>query len=138
MFFQKQGRDHLTVEIPFARWYSAISHRRSRRHFDPKPLEASLLSLQDICAKFRPYPEAVGGSVTQSPDEVFKGAMGHMVRSKALRPLLRSLAGWILLMFKEVGYLGRNHSGIHCSEPVHLLGGRVIPAGGGRSVCWYK
>jgi nitroreductase len=95
-------------EIPFARWYAAIGHRRSRRRFDPRPIEPNLLAnLQDICAKFRPYPEARAVVVTQSPDEVFKGAIGHYGKIKDAPAFIAFIGRMDSPYVQErVGYLG--------------------------------
>jgi hypothetical protein len=48
------------MEIPFARWYPAISMRHSRRRYDlDKPIPPEILaSLQKVCDEFRPFPGA--------------------------------------------------------------------------------
>jgi nitroreductase len=95
-------------EIPFARWYTAIGHRRSRRRFDPRPIELNLLTnLEDICAEFRPYPEARAVVVTQSPDEVFKGAIGHYGKIKDAPAFIAFIGRMDSPYVQErVGYLG--------------------------------
>lgn len=69
--------------IPFARWYPAIFRRRSRRSFDPRQVEPDFLArLNTVCKEFRPFPEVRAVVVTQPPDMVFKGAIGHYGKIK--------------------------------------------------------
>jgi len=65
------------MDIPASRWYKVIKRRRSRRRFDPKPLDAKLLSKMAIaCTEFKPFPNARSVLVAESSDSVFKGAIG--------------------------------------------------------------
>ena len=64
------------MNIPHERWYHVIERRRSRRSFDPKPLEArSLSQIVTVCTNFRPFRSARTKVVTESPDTVFKGVI---------------------------------------------------------------
>jgi len=77
------------MEIPFSRWYPAIDKRRSRRQFDPRPVESELLAqLSTVCAEFKPFPHARTVLVTDSPDRVFKGIIGHYGKIKGAVHLL--------------------------------------------------
>jgi nitroreductase len=70
---------------PYAqRWYSVISKRRSRRQFDPtQPVDLGLLeNLRRFCEKFRPFPDARAVLVSESPNTVFKGAIGPFGKVK--------------------------------------------------------
>ena len=63
--------------IPASKWYRAIKQRRSRRQFEPKPLESKTLAhINSICSDFRPFPGARSVFVTDKPETVFKGAIG--------------------------------------------------------------
>ncbi len=65
------------MEIPFDRWYDAIFYRRSRRQFERRQIEPRLLDkLNLVCNEFRPFPEARAILLNQSPEKVFKGAIG--------------------------------------------------------------
>ncbi|MFC1865421.1 nitroreductase family protein [Chloroflexota bacterium] len=65
------------MKIPAARWYKAIETRRSRRRFEQKPLEAKALSqMAAACENFRPFPAARSVLITETPDLVFRGAVG--------------------------------------------------------------
>lgn len=73
-----------SVEAFVSRWYPAIAKRRSRRRFDPaRPIQPDLLEqLGVVCQEFRPFPNARVVLVTESPDPVFKGAVGPYGRVK--------------------------------------------------------
>jgi nitroreductase len=65
------------MEIMWERWYPAIATRRSWRHYDGTPLSGEhLTALQKVCDGFRPFPAARAVLVTESPESVFKGALG--------------------------------------------------------------
>jgi len=65
------------MEIPASKWYRAIKQRRSRRQFEPKPLESKTLAhINSICSDFRPFSGARSVFVTDKPETVFKGAIG--------------------------------------------------------------
>jgi hypothetical protein len=71
------------MEIPHARWYPAIAIRRSRRLFDPTPIPAEFIgNLTTVCNEFRPYSSARSVLISRSPDNVFKGAIGHYGKIK--------------------------------------------------------
>jgi len=71
------------IEIPYSRWYPAISRRRSRRSFELRQVEPGLLSqINNVCDEFRPFPEARPVLVAQSPDKVLKGIIGHYGKIK--------------------------------------------------------
>ncbi|MCX5995940.1 MAG: nitroreductase, partial [Chloroflexi bacterium] len=77
------------MEIPFARWHAAIPLRRSRRRYNSIPLEqAQLAQLQTICGEFRPFPQARAGMITESPDEVLRGAVGSYGKIKGAQALI--------------------------------------------------
>jgi len=65
------------MEIPFSRWYAAIAVRRSRRRFDPRPMETALAErLNSMCREFRPFPGARAVLVNGCPEKIFRGAVG--------------------------------------------------------------
>ncbi len=65
------------LEIPASRWYSVIEKRRSRRSFETRPLESEdLTQMRSICSGFKPFPYSHPVLVTESPDKVFRGAIG--------------------------------------------------------------
>lgn len=100
------------MEIPFSRWYNAIASRRSRRQFESRPVESNVLThLRIFCAEFRPFPEARAVLVTQSPDSVFKGAVGHYGKIKGAPAF--------------IAFIGKTDSP-HSSEKVGYLGEGVI------------
>lgn len=96
------------MEIPFSKWHAAIRHRRSRRRFDSTELESSLLAqLQTICREFRPFPQARAELVTQSPDEVFKGAIGPYGKIKGAPAFIAFIGNMDdPYIHEKVGYLG--------------------------------
>ncbi len=65
------------MDTPYARWNEAIPVRRSRRQYTGQPLDAQTdTALRDFCARFAPFPTVSSELVTESPDRVFKGAVG--------------------------------------------------------------
>jgi nitroreductase len=96
------------MEIPFSRWHAAISRRRSRRSFDSTELESSVLAqLETICREFRPFPQARAELVTQSPDRVFKGAIGPYGKIKGAPAFIAFIGDMNDPHIQEkVGYLG--------------------------------
>lgn len=96
------------MEIPFSRWYTAITRRRSRRQFNSRVLDSNLLMrLQSLCAEFRPFPEARAVLVTQSPDKVFKGAVGHYGKIKGAPAFIAFVGNTDSPSVNEkVGYMG--------------------------------
>jgi len=77
------------MEIPFSRWYAAITVRRSRRRYNPIPLEPAILAqLQTVCREFRPYPQARAELITESPDEVLRGVVASYGKIKGAQALV--------------------------------------------------
>lgn len=71
------------MEIPFSSWYAAIEKRRSRRLFNPKPVDPNLLTkLNTICEEFRPFRGVRAVMVNNSSDRVFKGAISNYGKIK--------------------------------------------------------
>ncbi len=96
------------MEIPFSRWHAAISRRRSRRSFDSTELESSVLAqLETVCREFRPFPQARAELVTQSPEKVFKGAIGPYGKIKGAPAFIAFIGDMDDPHIQEkVGYLG--------------------------------
>ena len=96
------------MDIPFSTWHAAIPYRRSRRNYDCTDLEPDLLShMQEFCRDFRPFPQARAELVTQSPDEIFKGAIGHYGKIKGAPALIAFIGNMDDPYIQEkVGYLG--------------------------------
>jgi nitroreductase len=97
------------MDIPFARWYSAIETRRSRRHFDPaRPIESEIsTALDTVCKQFRPFPHARTCLVTDSVHDVFKGIVGGYGKIKD-SPAFIAFIGNMDSPYvqEEVGYTG--------------------------------
>lgn len=71
------GERITSMEIPYSRWYKAIEGRKSRRKFDGKDIKPkNLAHLKSICEKFRPFEDARSVLVTESAEQVFRGAIG--------------------------------------------------------------
>lgn len=69
------------MELPVERWYPSIFKRHSRRTYTAEiPAEDKLSRLDEVCRKFRPFPEAKSELVRKSPDGVFKGLIGRYGR----------------------------------------------------------
>jgi nitroreductase len=66
------------MEIPFAKWYPAISKRRSRRRFDPeRQIEpGALAALERVCNEFVTFPHARSVLVNRPAIDIFKGIVG--------------------------------------------------------------
>lgn len=96
------------MEIPFPRWYAAIVRRRSRRLFDPKPVDPYLLArLSAVCEEFRPFTEVRAVLVGDSSDKVFKGAIGHYGKIKGAPAFIAFVGNMEDPNIQEkVGYLG--------------------------------
>jgi nitroreductase len=113
------------MEIPFSDWYPSIIVRRSRRQYDdslsiPKD---TIDKLQQICTEFRPFPEARTVLVLDSPDKVFKGAIGPYGKVKGAPAFLAF-----------IGDTGSSH--IH--ETVGYTGEGVVleATSRGLATCW--
>jgi nitroreductase len=96
------------MDIPFSRWYPAISIRRSRRLFDSKPIPSDLLEKFTVfCDQFRPFPGVRSAIVTDSPDTVFKGAIGHYGKIKGAPAVIVFIGDMRDEHVQEkVGYMG--------------------------------
>ncbi len=71
------------MEIPFERWYEAIFQRRSRRQFERRQINSQLFEkLQIVCNEFIPFTGARAVLLNQSPENVFKGAIGKYGKIK--------------------------------------------------------
>jgi nitroreductase len=65
------------MELPSSKWYPAIQARRSRRKYEANSITASQLrQIKSICASFRPFEDARAVFLTQSPEDIFRGAIG--------------------------------------------------------------
>jgi len=108
------------MDIPASRWYREIEKRRSRRRFEPKPVEPNLLTqIRRTCIEFRPFPNARAVLVTESPDKVFKGAIGPYGKIKGA-PAFIAFIGNIESHYvqEQVGYTGEGV--ILEAEALHL------------------
>lgn len=96
------------MEIPFHRWHSAIKERRSRRHYQEQNLAIDLVrKIEDLCKHYRPYPEVRAVLVQQSPDSVFKGAVGHYGKIKNAPAYIAFIGDKEGAFVQEkIGYLG--------------------------------
>lgn len=65
------------MKIDASRLYSAIYERRSRRSYEPKPIDPELLNeVSTFCKEFRPFSEARAILIPQQVDKVFRGIIG--------------------------------------------------------------
>ena len=96
------------MNIPAERWYHTIEKRRSRRRFDLKPLETEDLSqMASVCAAFRPFRNARSVVVTESPDKVFKGAIGPYGKIKGAPAFIAFIGNMDSPnVWEQVGYTG--------------------------------
>lgn len=69
------------MELPVDRWYPAIFTRHSRRAYSGEvPEDEKLARLDRVCRDFRPFQEVRSELIRTSPEEVFKGLVGHYGR----------------------------------------------------------
>jgi len=96
------------MDIPYSRWYPAISIRRSRRLFDQKTIPSELLEkISAFCKAFRPFAGVRAAIVTDSPDTVFKGAIGHYGKIKGATAFIAFIGDMRDAHVQEkVGYSG--------------------------------
>lgn len=96
------------MNIPASRWYKVIETRRSRRGFDQKPLEPKSLSqMAAACENFRPFPNARSVLITESPDSVFKGAIGPYGKVKGAPAFIAFIGNMDSPnVYEQVGYTG--------------------------------
>jgi nitroreductase len=97
------------MKLPFSRWYAVIPRRRSRRLFDSKTVDTSLLArLNKVCEEFRPFREARAVLVTHSPDMVFKGIVANYGKIKGA-PAFAAFIGNMddPHVHEKVGYVGQ-------------------------------
>jgi nitroreductase len=98
-----------TVEIPFDRWYPAITSRRSRRQFEASQAIPSeiLARIQKVCEEFRPFPGARVELVTHSTERIFKGIVGSYGKVKHAAAYLAFIGNSQSPNFQEsTGYCG--------------------------------
>ena len=97
------------MDIPFSRWYPAIEKRRSRRHFDAsRPIEPDKLSTLDtVCKRFVPFPNARSCLVTESVKDVFRGIVGGYGKVKGAPAFIAFIGNMnSASVQEEVGYTG--------------------------------
>ena len=97
------------MELPFSTWYPTIDIRRSRRQFDPsRPIEPDILNnLRTFCQEFKPFPHARAELVSESPDKVFKGAIGTYGKIKNAQAFIAFIGDMSSPNAQEeVGYTG--------------------------------
>lgn len=89
-------------------WYSAIMTRRSRRQFAPQPVDDNILAhIKRFCDEYRTFQEARAVLVTETPDSVFKGAIGHYGKIKGAPAFIAFIGNMDDPNIQEkVGYLG--------------------------------
>lgn len=96
------------MQIPASRWFEAIQRRRSRRRYDGRRVEPKLLEvLAETCVRFKPFPHARAVLVEESPDEVFRGAIGSYGKVKGAPAFVVFIGDMDSPNVQEmVGYLG--------------------------------
>lgn len=96
------------MNIPFSRWYRVIERRRSRRRFESTPLEPKQLKqIRSMCRVFQPFDDARAVLVTESPEKVFKGAIGSYGKIKGAPAFIAFIGDMRSRSVHEhVGYTG--------------------------------
>jgi len=99
---------HFNHPDSFQRWYAAIKGRRSRRRYAAKLVEPEAIArLNALCAEFKPFPGVRAAVVTQSPEEVFKGAIGHYGKIKGAPAFIAFLCETSdPYCYEKAGYIG--------------------------------
>jgi len=113
------------LEIPFNRWYPAITTRHSRRQYDPNlEIPPDVLSkLYYACEEFRPFPEARVEMVSHSSKNVFRGIVGSYGKVKNAPAYLAFIGDTSKPHFQE--------SAGYCSEGIILEATAL-----GLATCW--
>jgi len=96
------------MDIPAATWHRAADGRRSRRRFDQKPLKKKHLErLEAVCADFRPFESARVVLVAESPEGVFRGALGPYGKIRGA-PAFMAFIGSTRspIVQEQIGYVG--------------------------------
>ncbi|MDD4239700.1 MAG: nitroreductase family protein [Desulfotomaculaceae bacterium] len=98
----------MIVALSYARWFEAIERRKSRRSFEQRHIDqADNKRLKELCNGFSPYPDVRAVFRTDSPDEVFKGAIGHYGMIKGAPAFIAFIGDRKSLYVNErIGYLG--------------------------------
>ena len=96
------------MDIPAARWHQAVDARRSRRRFNDKPLKKRHLDrLETVCADFRPFESARAVLVTESPERVFRGAIGPYGKIRGAPAFIAFVGNTRSpVMQEQIGYMG--------------------------------
>ncbi|MDY6836142.1 MAG: nitroreductase family protein [Chloroflexota bacterium] len=96
------------MEIPFSKWYEVIPKRRSRRNYSHHPIEpATLENIKHVCENFQPYPCVRAVLITESPEQVFKGAIGPYGKVKGAHDFVAFIGDTTDHCVNEkLGYLG--------------------------------
>ena len=65
------------MDVNSSKWYPAIFTRRSRRSYNPNPIDPQLLNnIDEFCERFRPYTDARAILVSQQVNKAFRGIIG--------------------------------------------------------------
>lgn len=96
------------MEIPASRWYPVIEKRRSRRSYEHRPLESKdITRLHSVCSNFKPFLDSRSVLVTQSPSDVFKGAIGPYGKIRGAPAFIAFIGNMENRNIQEkVGYMG--------------------------------
>jgi hypothetical protein len=96
------------MNIPASEWYKVIETRRSRRRFDQKPIEPKTLSqMAAACEQFQPFPNARSVLITESPELVFRGAIGPYGKIKGAPAFIAFIGNMDNPnVYEQVGYTG--------------------------------
>jgi len=96
------------MNLPASRWHRVIETRRSRRHFENRPVKPSQLSrLESICSEFQPFSNARSVLVKEPPDNVFKGIIGAYGVIKGAKAFIAFVGNARSPIVQEqVGYTG--------------------------------
>ena len=97
------------MDIPFSRWYPAITRRRSRRHFDEsRPIETDMLSdLDTVCKRFKPFSNARSCLVTEPAESVSRGIVGSYGKMKGAPAFIAFIGNMdSVSVQEEMGYTG--------------------------------
>jgi hypothetical protein len=98
----------MSSELPASRWYEAIRKRRSRRKYEPGPLPAGQVrQITKFCNTFLPFDDARAVFVKESPEDIFRGAIGAYGKIKGAPGFVAFIGDTDSEMVHEhVGYTG--------------------------------
>lgn len=96
-----------TLQLNAQAWFDAVCDRRSRRLFEPVPVEEPAAEqLAELCKGFRPYPDARVEFVKYPHVDLFRGILGSYGKVIGAQDLMVVIAGQGRIAQAHAGYVG--------------------------------